>query len=401
MKAVWKPNHRFTLLENGEAFFPRIFDVIRNARSEVLIETFILFDDKVGQALRDALIEAARRGVRVELTVDGFGSPDLSDEFVHGMTEAGVRFHVFKPAPSAAGLRLDPFRRLHRKLAVVDGERAFIGGINYSADHFGDFGPQAKQDYSVEIEGPLVEDIRAFMESSLQPRARAADRRRHESYTRPGPGEDGWAAFVMRDNDRHQTDIEQHYRMAIRLAQREVIIANAYFFPGFRLLREMRRAARRGVRVHLITQGEPDTWLARWAPRQLYRALLRADVEVHEYRRRPLHGKVAVVDEEWATIGSSNLDPLSLSLNLEANLVIRDRSFNQHLRERLQSLMQQDCVDMRVEHLPRRSVWQWAIAVVVFHVLRHFPRWMRRLPSRSPHLKTVEPQVDLRRRRVA
>src|SRR5690606_37234668 len=141
------------------------------------------------------------------------------------------------------------------------------------------------------------------------------------------------AIFVTRDNGRHRNDIEQHYLAAIRSARSEILIANAYFFPGYRLLRELRNAARRGVRVGLVLQGEPDMPMVRAASKLLYDYLLSAGVEIHEYCQRPLHGKVAIVDEDWSTVGSSNLDPLSLSLNLEANVVIRDRAFNACLGE--------------------------------------------------------------------
>ncbi|WP_233218241.1 phospholipase D-like domain-containing protein, partial [Roseateles chitinivorans] len=155
----WTSGNRIELLENGEEYFPAVFAAIESAREEVLIETFILFEDKVGLALREVLIAAARRGVRVDMTVDGFGSPELSEGFVRGLTEAGVRLHVFDPPPRLSR-RLKPFRRLHRKIVVVDGATGFIGGINFSADHLIDFGPEAKQDYAVRVQGPVVAQLR-------------------------------------------------------------------------------------------------------------------------------------------------------------------------------------------------------------------------------------------------
>ena len=152
----WVPGNKVELLENGEQYYPAVFDAIAQAEREVLIETFILFEDKVGLELQRVLIEAARRGVSVDLTVDGWGSPDLSDAYVAALAEAGVRLRAFDPQPKILGLRLHVFRRMHRKIVVVDGRMAFVGGINFSADHLGDFGPEAKQDYSVRIEGPLV-----------------------------------------------------------------------------------------------------------------------------------------------------------------------------------------------------------------------------------------------------
>ena len=142
----WRGGNRVTLLENGEAYFPRVFAAIAEARHEILLETFILFEDKVGLELQRVLVEAARRGVRVEVTVDGYGSPRFTPGFVSEMVSVGVRFRVFDPHPGLLGMRINLFRRLHRKLLVIDGARAFVGGINYSADHLADFGPTAKQD---------------------------------------------------------------------------------------------------------------------------------------------------------------------------------------------------------------------------------------------------------------
>ncbi len=289
MRPRWSSGNRFELLENGEGFFPRVFEAIANARTEVLVETFILFEDKVGLALHAALMTAARRGVHIELTIDGYGSPDLSDDFIGQLTGAGVRLHIFDPQPRLFGWRYNVFRRMHRKIVVIDGRRAFVGGINYSADHLADYGPEGKQDYSMEIEGPLVDEIHRFVLEQL-PQARPTRRWfgiRRTLATGPAQAAAGrgQGLFVVRDNRDHRTDIERHYRAAIRAAKHRIVIANAYFFPGYRLLRDLRRAARRGVEVALILQGEPDMPIVKTAAALLYEDLLEAGVRIHEYCR--------------------------------------------------------------------------------------------------------------------
>ena len=398
----WVSGNSFQLLENGEEFFPRVFECIAAARREVVLETFILFEDKVGLALHAVLLQAASRGVQIDVTIDGFGSPDLSPAFMSALLQAGVRVHVFDPAPRLWGWRTNLFRRMHRKIVVVDGERAFVGGINYSADHLADFGPEAKQDYSVEVVGPLVAQIHAFVHDALAAsqrnasqtmaghlRERLADRayRLAQGWrTPPAPAGDAAAIFVTRDNRQHTTDIERHYRIAIRGARHRVVIANAYFFPGFRLLKEMRKAARRGVDVRLILQGEPDMAIVKTAASMLYHNLLMAGVHIYEYRERPLHGKVAVSDDEWSTVGSSNLDPLSLSLNLEANVIIKDRAFNQHLSERLDCLMQHGCKQIRPGDLVESTWWRVVRSFFVFHLLSRYPAWAGWLPAHTPRI---------------
>jgi cardiolipin synthase len=398
-RSRWIDGNRFELLENGEDFFPAVFAAIDAAREEVVIETFILFEDKVGKALHASLLGAAKRGVQVDLMIDGYGSPDLSPEFIGALTEAGVKLRVFDPRPRLLGLRTNVFRRMHRKIVVVDGEMAFVGGINYSADHLGDFGPEAKQDYAVRVHGPIVSEIHRFARSSIEPtdsgkrwffrRRRGRDVQGASALSTAG---DAQAMFVTRDNNEHRTDIERHYRIAIRAARKEVIIANAYFFPGYRLLKELRKAARRGVKVKLILQGEPDMPIVKTAAAMLYDHLARAGVEIHEYCKRPLHGKVALTDHEWATVGSSNLDPLSLSLNLEANVIIRDTGFNAHLRERLEDLIAHHCTQVTADRIPPRNWLHDVRMFFVFHFLRRFPAWAGWFPAHVPVLVTPTDQ---------
>ena len=391
----WVPGNQFELLENGEDFFPRVFKAIAQARREVMLETFILFDDKIGQELHAALLAAAKRGVQVHVLVDGFGSPDLSDRFVGELVEAGVHFRIFDPGKRVLGQRLNMLRRMHRKIVVVDGEHGFIGGINYSADHVADFGPEAKQDDAVEVRGPIVAQMHQYTHDAvLSP----AERRRSGARAAPARGlpyaGTAHAIFVTRDNHDHTNDIERHYRIALRSARKRVVIANAYFFPGYRFIREIRRAARRGVDVRLILQGQPDMPIVKTASGLLYDHLLRAGVRIYEYCERPLHGKVALVDDEWSTVGSSNLDPLSLSLNLEANVIIRDRAFNATLHGRMAHLMDHCCKQVEPSS---QGAWEGLRLVrsyCVFHLMRWFPAWAGWLPRHEPTISLVKAQAQ-------
>ncbi len=385
MKQPWCDGNHVELLINGEQYYPRVFEAMAQAREEILLETFIIYDDKVGQPLRQALIDAAQRGVRVEVAADGYGTADLPEDFISSMTEAGVRFHSFDPQPRLAGMRTNLFRRLHRKILVIDGKRAFIGGINYSADHLGDFGPQAKQDYAVEVVGPVVAQVHASTCRMLAPVLENANR--VEPTSAAGSAR---ALLVERDNCRHRNDIEVCYLQAIREARQRIVVANAYFFPGYRLLRELRNAARRGVEVTLILQGQPDMRWVRMLSRLLYNYLLRDDVRIHEYCQRPLHGKVALVDNDWSTVGSSNLDPLSLSFNLEANLLIRDRAFNEYLYQHLSELSRDHCKSVTLERMVRGYWWRAPLIFLGFHITRYFPRIAGWFPAHRQRLQSLQ-----------
>ncbi len=398
MTTHWTQGNSIQLLENGEAFYPAVNDAIAQAREEILLETFILAEDKVGIALKDVLVQAARRGVRITLTVDDYGSPEFSQDFLQDLREAGITLLVFDPQPRAFGMRTNLFRRMHRKLIVIDRQVGFIGGLNFSADHLGDYGPEAKQDYAVRVTGPIVADMLVAMQQTLAPaRRRFRWPRRALRATAGTPvGATGATAMalVLRDNDRHRTDIERHYRLAIRLARHEIIIANAYFLPGYRMLRDLVMAAKRGVRVRLILQGQPDMPWVRATSMVLYDYLLNSGVEIHEYCQRPLHGKVAIVDDEWSTVGSSNLDPLSLSLNLEANVLIRDRAFNRELRENLLGLMHKHCHAAQPTGSKVLRYWRLGLAWLMFHFLRRFPSWAGWLPAHKPSLLPGHRRMD-------
>lgn len=388
MSYPWRDGNQVELLINGEAFFPRVFKAIEQARHEVLLETFIIFEDKVGQRLKEALLAAAARGVRVEATVDGYGTADLGERYVAELAAAGVNLRMFDPQPRRLGLRTNLFRRLHRKLVVVDGELGFIGGINFGADHLADYGEMAKQDYAVALRGPIVADLHRACRDLL---AHAPEP--PSPVPPPTPRQVGSSRLrlVLRDNAAHRNDIEEQYLEALRSARQRLVVANAYFFPGYRLLRELRNAARRGVKVTLIMQGMPDMPIVRLCSRLLYNYLLRDGVVIHEYCRRPLHGKVALVDSEWATVGSSNLDPLSLSLNLEANVVIRDAAFNRQLHDHLTQLAQQHCKAVTLQRITRGHWWRAPLIFLCFHFLRHFPALAGLLPAHSPRVEPVTP----------
>lgn len=352
------------------------------------------------------------------MLVDGFGTPDLSLEFVRSLTEAGARLRVFEPGRRLFGYRLNVFRRMHRKLLCVDQRVAFVAGMNFGADHLRSFGAAAKQDYAVEVEGEVVQDIHGFMTSEIAPRrgswvrelpvegypvrqAAAGGDDACEPALRPDAdtpvlvcASSARVALVVRDNRRHRTDIEKQYRHAMRGARERLTIANAYFFPGYRFLRHVRNAARRGVDVHLLLQGRSDEPIAMHAARLLYTYLGVAGVHIHEYRRSPLHGKVAVIDDDLATVGSSNLDPISLSLNLEANVFIRDRAFACALHEHLDGLMREHSVEVDTRAQRRPTMWRALRSAILFHVLRRFPGWAGLLPAHTPLVTEMRAEAD-------
>ena len=332
--------NRITLLKGGAEYFPALAAEFDAARHEIHLETYLFEADATGRAVAAALERAARRGVAVRVLVDGFGSQDLDAALVRELREAGVRFLVYRQQISPWTLRRARLRRMHRKIAVVDARAAFVGGINVVDDLDQPDVAEPRFDYAVRVEGPLVARIHAVVKRlwTLVRATQLGVRWAEGGATAPPPAEfrgSQRAAFVVRDNLGHRRDIEQAYLAAIGQARGEILIANAYFLPGRSFRRALMMAARRGVRVVLLLQGKVEYVLQHYASRALYGPFLDAGIEIHEYHRSFLHAKVAVIDRHWATVGSSNIDPFSLLLAREANVVIEDTGFAGELRESL------------------------------------------------------------------
>lgn len=321
--------NQVSLLRSGEAFFTALLEAIASARAEIRLETYIFANDATGQKFATALIAAARRGIHVHVVVDGFGSPDFMRTLGEDMRAAGVEVLVYRPELARFRMRRQRLRRLHRKLACIDACLAFVGGINIIDDL--DQEGKPRLDYAVRIEGPLLAPIHHAMARLWElVRWASLGRRYRASAPRVACNANEGsvqAAFLVRDNLRHRRIIEDAYLDAIRSAQHEILIANAYFLPGRRFRQALLDAAQRGVQVTLLLEGRVEYRLQYFATLALYEQMLNAGIRVYEYRHSFLHAKVAVIDDMWATVGSSNIDPFSLLLAREANVEIRDRAF--------------------------------------------------------------------------
>lgn len=356
--------NQLQLLCTGGEYFPALLAQIAQAKYEIRMETYIFEADVIGQQVVGALCAAAKRGVKVHLLVDGFGAAKFALSAAPTLRECGVEIQIYRPEVNAVFFR-NPFRRhrlrrLHRKLSVFDSRIGFVGGINIVDDS-----PTPKIpprfDYAVRVEGPVVAEIHRAMLHVWRIVTRAAAGFRHHPPPSPaqaGPSAnagDMTAGLVIRDNLRHRRDIEAAYLQALQSARHEVLIANAYFLPGRLFRRALLSAARRGVKVTLLLQGQIEYPLLHYATLALYARLMRARIRIVEYRRSFLHAKVAVIDGQWATVGSSNIDPFSLLLAQEANLVVSDATFATQLATSLNQAMQTDAVEILPHDLHARS----------------------------------------------
>ena len=383
---VLRAGHQVRLLQSGTEFFPALERGINAAIESVSIETYLFHDDPSGRRIAAALARAAQRGVRVRVVVDGFGTGIPQGAVAALLAASPVELRIFRPL-SRWRWRRHALRRLHRKLALIDGTTLFVGGINLIDDHADPVRgvlESPRLDFAMAVRGPLVDDaVRAMRRvwhrsqpaRTGAPGANGTPSPRDEADTQAGiEGVDCEprrvrAAFAERDNWRNRRTIERAYLRAIGQARDDVIIACAYFFPGAKFRRALAEAASRGVRVRLLLQGRIEYRLPHFGTLALHEELLRAGVEIIEYQPGFLHAKLALADQ-WFTIGSSNIDPFSLLLAREANVIVRDRELAMALRARIEHAIAEGGRPVRWSHIVARPWWVRAAALGAAFMLR-------------------------------
>lgn len=373
-----------------------MIEAIAHARHEVWVATYIFEDNEGPRAVIDALCQAAQRGVQVRFLVDGFGCNASLLALSARCLQAGVALAVFRPMHGWwSWLQPGQLRRMHQKLCVVDDKQAFVGGINLIDDCFDQrhgWSEQPRLDFAVSLRGPIVATVRqvvralwtrawlghefrdevSAMAREVNPvaRLRRLIRRLRMPSRAPAAGTAAnmapmLAAFVVRDNLRQRRSIERHYIAAIRQARERIDLMSPYFYPGRAFRRALRQAAQRGVKVRLVLQGKIDYQIAHFAASALYDEMHAHGVRIFEYRPAFLHAKIALVDAGWATVGSSNIDPLSLLLNLEANVIVRDAQFTTEVARCFDEAV---AVSHEVERRDLGRLWlgPWRRAVVAW-----------------------------------
>lgn len=376
--------NRVTLLHTGAEFFPALLRAIEEAKRDVHLETYIFADDLIGRKVATALAEAARRGVVVRILVDGFGARPFSRQFGEMLTAAGAEYLIYREEVASFQFSRYRLRRLHRKLAAIDGKIAFIGGINIMDNANAALGVDYCLDYAVRVEGPVLRPILESLRQMWNRVARTSFRPRFRYPEIPRPflqkaGEHR-VIFLPRIGFYQRNSIAKAYLEAIGNANASVLMAIAYFLPGWRFRRALMAAARRGVKVTLLVQGKSDHWLFHYASRALCDALMRAGVRIFAYQKGFLHAKVAVVDRLWATVGSSNIDPFSLFLAKEANLAVQDAEFAAQLSASLTSEIEEGAVELKLgsqSRLARIMCWICYGIVRLFVDMAGYGDWHR------------------------
>lgn len=358
--------NQVAVLKDGAQAYPAMLEAIAKARSTVCLQTYILRDDATGKRFAGALIEKASAGVEVSVLYDGWGST-LSEEFLQSLRHGGVKLLCFGPLRFTG--RLGKFlgrlrKRNHRKALIVDGEVAFTGGLNIADDYAAvEDGGSGWRDTHVRVRGPAAVALeRRFLDTWHRHGGERLDQPR---YQRQPAAMDPRVRFIENEFRADRKDIRNAYVGALKQAKRRVQLTHAYFLPPSKVLRAIVSTARRGVKVKVIIAGATDVPILLYGARALYDNLLKAGVQLYEWQGRVLHAKTAVIDGKWVTVGSANLDHLSLRRNLEVNAVFDDAS----LGSAAETLFEQDlteCKEITLEDLRRRPWWHRVLSRLAY-----------------------------------
>ncbi len=344
------PVDEVALVHSGPEYFDRIIEIINGSKKDIHFHNYIFATDATGELIADVLIKAAKRGIKIYILLDSFGSVDLKDsDLEKSMEAAGIRVRFFSPYYLSSGIRVG--RRMHQKVLVADGNVALVGGINVSDDYHGTPEKKAWLDYGVLMRGNICEQLVVICKQ-LESSSYYTTKKLLATTSRA----DDKPMVRLRQSDylRSKRQISRSYQTAIAESRKEIIIVNAYFLPGTRLRHLIERAAKRGVKIHVILAAKSDVKMVQRAMNWFYDWLVRHDIKIYEYSEANVHAKVAIFDSELAMVGSYNLNYLSEYLSVELNVDIRDAAFVNNFRTELLDLINSDCTLVDAAALKKR-----------------------------------------------
>lgn len=367
--SAYSSNNRVKFIRGGKAYFDLLEKIIREAKEIIHLQVYIFDEDDTGRTIAGALKAAAQRNVRVYVMADGYASQSMSTSFVRQMTDSGINFRFFEPVFKTTSFYFG--RRMHHKVIVADNQIAMVGGINIS-NHYNDFqGKPAWLDFALLTEGAIVKELCALCWKTWNGNKQTTVLEQCNPSGLHGlePTKDsfGLVDVRMRRNDwvRRKSQISKTYIEMMLGAHSHITILCSYFLPGNIMQKTIKRAVKRGVKIKVIMAGKSDLVVAKNAERFMYDWLLRNKVEIYEYEDNILHGKIAVCDSKWMTIGSYNVNDISAYASIELNLDVNNAIFAKHVEQTMDEIIANDCLAITREiHSHSKNI------------LRQFFRWI-------------------------
>ncbi|THU31150.1 phospholipase [Niastella caeni] len=362
--------NKVKLVRGGKEYFTVLTRLIDQAQHTVHLQVYIYEDDETGRMVASALMEAAKRGVKVYLLTDGYASKELSPAFIKELQSNGVHFRFFEPL-----LKSEHFyfgRRMHHKVLVVDGYYGLIGGINISNRYNDTDNNPAWLDWALYMEGSIAAELHKICINVWARPGQIALKRslRHELPEIPTTGN---SPVRIRRNDwvKRKNQISRSYIEMLKKATSKVVIMSGYFLPGTIIRHHLSRAAKRKIDISVIVAEKSDVPLAKHAERYMYRWLLKRNIKLYEYSKSILHGKLATRDNKWVTIGSYNVNDISAYASVELNIDVNDAEFATHVQQQLESIMANDCVQVTEEDYNKKyNLFQRAIQYCSYWLVR-------------------------------
>ncbi|WP_281239896.1 phospholipase D-like domain-containing protein [Flavobacterium praedii] len=343
-------HEKVTLVHSGEDYFLRAKDLISKALSEIHLQMYIFEIDDTGIEIINTLKEAALRNVKIFMLLDGYGSYSFPNSIIKELLRLGINIRFFSPFLSGNNIYIG--RRLHHKIIVFDGTVALVGGINISNHYKGKAMKTPWLDYAIQIESYETAKQLEQLCQNIYFKQKRTQRIKFLSV----PYFDNGTTVRILQNDwlKRNNEIAKAYVKSIQKAQKEILIVGCYFLPGRRLTKVLKKAARRGVKIKLILSGISDIPMMKRATCHLYSSFLRNNIELYEWNVSVLHGKVALVDTKWATIGSFNLNHLSSYGSIETNVEIESKLFAKTLESDLKNVISK-CEKITPETIRQKS----------------------------------------------
>lgn len=364
------PGNKVTILKNGSEAFPRMFEAIESARETINLEFYKIDSDKTGWEFARALVRKQEEGCDVRVIYDSIGCIDTEARYFEYLRDGGVKILEYHPVFPFSGKHWGWWQRDHRKILIIDGKIGFAGGINLTDEYAGiETGGRGWRDTDIMIEGPAVRELQKIFLSTWN--LETGESAGGEKFFPPlGPAGDVSVRIIGTRERKNRRAIRRAYIQAIKNAERNIYIANAYFVPDRGIMRALKNARKRGVEIFLILPHKSDVLPVKYASNSLYSKFLRWGIRIFEWQGTVLHAKTAVVDGLWSTIGSFNIDRRSITHNLELNVAIMDEQFGKEMQKMFLEDIK-NCKEINKEEWKKRPLKQ-KLLEKFFYLIRHW-----------------------------